>query len=197
MQLKPGQLLFGIGMNKTGTCSLDLALRKLGIKCLHHSATVHKHVKQNRAAHRKLLWGLTGRYQAFCDSPIPYLVEEIVRDYPDSRYILTVREIKGWVKSRLRHLGGTVEHHLSEWKRHLDRLEANFAPGMAGILVYDLCGGDGWEPLCEWLSVPVPDIPFPHKNRTKDRRVRMRSQAKGWKLEDMRREVAKLDVMEI
>lgn len=26
--------------------------------------------------------------------------------------------------------------------------------------------GDGWEPLCEFLGVPVPDEPFPHHNDT-------------------------------
>ena len=24
---------------------------------------------------------------------------------------------------------------------------------------------DGWGPLCEFLGVPVPDTPFPHKNK--------------------------------
>ncbi len=28
--------------------------------------------------------------------------------------------------------------------------------------------GDGWEPLCERLGVPVPDEPFPHSNSTED-----------------------------
>ncbi len=26
--------------------------------------------------------------------------------------------------------------------------------------------GDGWEPLCRFLDVPVPDEPFPHRNDT-------------------------------
>ena len=26
--------------------------------------------------------------------------------------------------------------------------------------------GDGWEPICEALGLPVPDEPFPHKNTT-------------------------------
>ena len=25
---------------------------------------------------------------------------------------------------------------------------------------------DGWEPLCEFLQLPVPDVPFPHENDT-------------------------------
>ncbi len=28
--------------------------------------------------------------------------------------------------------------------------------------------GDGWEPLCEFLGVPVPDTPFPHLNDSKE-----------------------------
>ncbi len=28
--------------------------------------------------------------------------------------------------------------------------------------------GDGWEPICERLGVPVPDVPFPHTNATGD-----------------------------
>ena len=23
---------------------------------------------------------------------------------------------------------------------------------------------EGWEPLCTFLGVPIPDVPFPHKN---------------------------------
>ena len=24
---------------------------------------------------------------------------------------------------------------------------------------------DGWDPLCKFLDVPIPNIPFPHKNK--------------------------------
>ncbi|MEK6256442.1 MAG: sulfotransferase family protein [Chloroflexota bacterium] len=30
------------------------------------------------------------------------------------------------------------------------------------LLVFDV--KQGWQPLCEFLGVPVPDIPFPHRN---------------------------------
>nr|XP_002122744.1 uncharacterized protein LOC100181848 [Ciona intestinalis] len=30
------------------------------------------------------------------------------------------------------------------------------------LLVYKV--SDGWEPLCKFLDVPVPNVPFPHKN---------------------------------
>lgn len=35
--------------------------------------------------------------------------------------------------------------------------------------------GDGWEPLCRALDVPIPDEPFPHVNTTSEFRARA-----GW-----------------
>ena len=34
------------------------------------------------------------------------------------------------------------------------------------LLCYEV--GSGWEPLCEFLDVPVPDEPFPRSNSTED-----------------------------
>lgn len=33
--------------------------------------------------------------------------------------------------------------------------------------------GDGWEPLCRFLGVPIPDEPYPHLNDTNEFRARM------------------------
>ncbi len=35
----------------------------------------------------------------------------------------------------------------------------------------DWQGGDGWEPICEALGLPVPDAPFPHVNTTNEFRT--------------------------
>jgi Sulfotransferase domain len=40
------------------------------------------------------------------------------------------------------------------------------------LLVYEV--GDGWEPLCRFLGVPVPDEPFPHVNATEAFRAGLR-----------------------
>ena len=34
------------------------------------------------------------------------------------------------------------------------------------LLVYEI--KDGWEPLCNFLNLPVPDMPFFHKNKTEN-----------------------------
>ena len=34
------------------------------------------------------------------------------------------------------------------------------------LLIYEV--KDGWEPLCQFLDHPIPDMPFPFKNKTKN-----------------------------
>ena len=41
------------------------------------------------------------------------------------------------------------------------------------LLVYDV--KEGWPPLCEFLNVPVPDIPFPKLNSREDFRKNVRA----------------------
>jgi sulfotransferase family protein len=42
------------------------------------------------------------------------------------------------------------------------------------LLVYRV--GDGWEPLCAFLGVPVPEVPFPHLNDGASFRARIDEQ---------------------
>ncbi|KAJ4420400.1 hypothetical protein N0V82_004389 [Gnomoniopsis sp. IMI 355080] len=46
------------------------------------------------------------------------------------------------------------------YKAHYAEVRAKANPGQ--LLEYKL--GDGWEPLCEFLGKPVPDMPFPNVN---------------------------------
>ena len=32
------------------------------------------------------------------------------------------------------------------------------------LFVLDVRGGEGWEKLCPFLGLNVPDVPFPHAN---------------------------------
>jgi hypothetical protein len=52
-------------------------------------------------------------------------------------------------------------------KAHEADVVASVAP--ADLLVFDVA--DGWEPLCGFLGVPVPDTPFPRSNSTAEFRV--------------------------
>ena len=49
----------------------------------------------------------------------------------------------------------------NEWNESV----INFVP-KDRLLVYEV--KQGWNPLCRFLNVDVPDIPFPYKNKTKN-----------------------------
>jgi sulfotransferase family protein len=53
------------------------------------------------------------------------------------------------------------EYAIEIFRRHNEQVQAGVAADR--LLVFDTA--DGWEPLCAFLSVPVPDEPFPHLNQ--------------------------------
>ena len=159
-------LIFGIGMNKTGTKSLAIALSRLGFPCKHAARTIKRVAQQNREAGRLPLAGLTDEYVAFADSPINVMFKELDEAYPGSKFILTVRDVPSWVISRIAQFGGTEKEHRRKWDAHVAAVTMRFAERPRSLLTYDICGGEGWQPICAFLGVPEPDQCFPHKNRT-------------------------------
>ncbi len=53
---------------------------------------------------------------------------------------------------------------MAGYERWLTEVRAEVAPER----LVEWQPGDGWEPLCRALGVPVPTLPFPHENRTAD-----------------------------
>jgi hypothetical protein len=61
------------------------------------------------------------------------------------------------------------------FKRHTQEVIASLPPEK--LLVFDV--KEGWEPLCRFLDVPVPNKPFPHLNDTEAFRERVRQMLAG------------------
>lgn len=123
---------------------------------------------------------------------------ELATHYPDAKVILSVREVEGWIKSykatiapyfekrgqfddQMRNrkselvykiiAGQTFndryneDDHLREvFLSHIKEVQNTIAPER--LLTFDV--REGWEPLCEFLGVSVPDGAFPSTNSTKD-----------------------------
>jgi hypothetical protein len=179
--------VFGIGMMKTGTWSLHEALGTLGYKSLHNGGLeTMKLVQQAIGEGKPMLTYLDPSINAFSDVfGITYCFYLADVEYPGSRFILTVRDRDDWLDSRRRHIEkdqrtraagqhpdgheGVMEVDLEGWAteyaRHEAAVRAYFADRPDDLLVFDLIGGDGWEPLCEFLGHAVPDAPFPWENR--------------------------------
>jgi hypothetical protein len=55
------------------------------------------------------------------------------------------------------------DHAIAAFERHVEHVRATCPPDR--LLVFDVA--EGWEPLCAFLDVPVPDRPFPRLNDAK------------------------------
>jgi predicted naringenin-chalcone synthase len=69
-------------------------------------------------------------------------------------------------------LDGSFERRdeaLARYQRHND--EVSRTVPAERLLVFDV--EDGWEPLCAFLGVAVPDVPFPHLNDCAELRARL------------------------
>jgi sulfotransferase family protein len=53
-------------------------------------------------------------------------------------------------------------HAIAVYERHIEDVRASIRPSR----LLEFHPRDGWEPLCRFLGVPVPDEPFPRLNDT-------------------------------
>jgi hypothetical protein len=90
--------VFGVGMQRTGTSSLCEALRILG-----HDSAHWESGEWARAVWQEMnMWGRSRtleRFYAACDNPIPLVYRWLDEAYPNSKFVLTVRDEGDWVRS--------------------------------------------------------------------------------------------------
>lgn len=159
-------MIFGIGMNKTGGSSLKLALRALGFRCMQGARLLKRAMRENAGKAVSPLYPYDENHDAFVDSPINVNFKLLDAAYPGSRFILTIRDREAWLVSRVAQFGGTREEHEKKWQKHMVDVYQHFSNRQEDLLVYDLCGGEGWTPLCNFLKVSVPTEPIPWVNKT-------------------------------
>lgn len=91
-------MIFGIGWHKTGTHSLQKALNMLGFEGEHYPYWLYwEHGKDSFSPDMKDLKSLS-------DFPVPLFFKKLDKAYPNSKFILTIRDEEGWVKSIEKHL---------------------------------------------------------------------------------------------
>ena len=173
------QKIFGIGFHKTGTSTLGEALHLLGYKVCD---VRKKLVKTLFIGDLKPVFKIVDNYDAFEDNPWPLLFKELDAHYPNSKFILTLREPQSWLKSVVNHFGkdqtemrkwiygvgfplGNERIYLQRYQQHNAGVLEYFKERPKDLLVLDWAKGEGWEKLCKFLNFPIPDLPFPHANR--------------------------------
>jgi hypothetical protein len=176
-----GHKVFGIGFHKTGTSTLGVALRKLGYKvCGDRLELVDTLIQDDLSSALKLV----EEYDAFQDNPWPLLYKELDFRYPNSKFILTLRDERKWIKSVVNHFGkkhtmmrewlygigfpeGNEHIYLDRYRKHNQEVLEYFQDRSDNLLVVSWEQGDGWKELCSFLGKPLPDMPFPHVNKGK------------------------------
>jgi hypothetical protein len=190
--------VISLGVGRTGTYSLKLALEKLGFGPCHHMEEVLQHAQKQvplwaKAASGHPDWrAMYAGYNSATDWPTAAFARELAVQYPNAKFILTVRTPESWADSFAQTIykfcaeRANVRPELQPW---LDMVFAvvhrtGFPDGLdaAGLkkafvahneavkalfpasklLVFQV--KEGWGPLCEYLGVAVPDEPFPRTN---------------------------------
>ena len=178
--------VFCIGLNKTGTSSFHAAMEIVRLSSLHWGGPeINRAVRAALDEGRPLLSGLDPAFDAFSDIGLLSTHFDVIdRQYPGSRFVLTVRPLDDWIDSRRRHVERNIarrdagdydgnflvvdeELWREQWHRQVDRARRYFE-GRQDFLEVDLTAGSGWEPLCEFLDLPEPNEPFPWVNRDRD-----------------------------
>src|SRR5436853_403737 len=99
--------VIGAGFGRTGTSSLKIALEELGFDKCYHMREVMEHPQHApiwTAAYngRPVDWdALLRGYQATVDWPGCTFYKELMRQYPDAKVLLSVRDPEKWHTSAL------------------------------------------------------------------------------------------------
>jgi hypothetical protein len=103
--LRHAPKVFAIGFNKSATTSIHELFKSLGIPSLHQG--IGGKGIWRTLDDKKLLQS----YDCFSDGvPIVGDVENLNKLFPDAKYILQVRDLEGWVYSRIAHIEKIIKN---------------------------------------------------------------------------------------
>ncbi len=131
-------------------------------------------------------------YKSTVDWPTAAFSRELSEAYPNAKFVHTVRSPESWVASfsetiyKLLANIAEAPKEMQDWLNMVVRVteKTGFPGGLdtaglinaftahteavkkaipaSNLLIFQV--KDGWEPLCEFIGVPVPDKPFPRTN---------------------------------
>ncbi|MGH8206523.1 MAG: sulfotransferase family protein [Steroidobacteraceae bacterium] len=188
--------VIGAGLGRTGTVSLKLALEKLGVGRCYHMIEVFAHPEHVplwvRAVQGEPDWDtLLAGYGATADYPACLFWRQLADRYPEAKVILTVRDPNEWFESTqatifspqnpeppsdsptaamVSMLHGEYEdlHDRTSMIAAFERHNQAVIDGLPRdrVLIYQ--AEQGWDSLCRFLGIPVPEEPFPRANTRAD-----------------------------
>ena len=175
--------VFCIGLHKTGTKTLKIALRRLGYRHLKRSAAVGMMWRKGDVSG---LADVMEAYDSAEDWPWPLCWREMDAHFGHrARFILTRRRsadiwldsLKSWslrtepthnLRERIygyNYPHGAESEHITFYNQHLTDIRAAFAERPGQLLELCFEEGDGFPEICAFLNEPLPRRPLEHANR--------------------------------
>ena len=182
--------VFNIGFNKSGSTSLTIALNILGIPTLHYdyraqqnSMRLHCFLLKNKENNQRLFYGLDDTYRGFSDFRGERYFRELYAQYPNSKFILTIRPLEDWLRSteislsdprkNLERIRNKIRIELYNEKKYIKyyrnykkQIRKFFKDKPDQFLELRICEGEGWPELCSFLNLDRPNVDFPRENIT-------------------------------
>lgn len=134
-------MIVGIGLPRTGTRSLAMALEILGYEGSHHCELI------GTTRHS------TDHDSYRIDNSLYHDLESNIN--PNSIYIMTYRPPEEWrnsIFSFKAYDGPDIEDYTRRCKKMFEQKKVKY-------LIFNII--EGWEPLCDFLGHDVPDQDFP------------------------------------
>jgi len=184
--------IFGIGLPKTGTHSLNEALRMLGFNAFHYARSFRKMILSGN-------YNFPDEFKGKQWDALTYLGEwhwaQLDEAFPNSRFILGTRSLDTWLesmsvhyatpprkgmntkttieifgtlrfnKSRFTHLHGEHYRRVLEYFSFFPEGRSKHRGRLLVFPSFELSDADKWERLCKFLEVPVMVGTYPHIQR--------------------------------
>lgn len=171
--------VFGIGVNKTGTKSVSQFTKQLGLRTMHDRPS-GKSIRDAINRGRRGIPFMSSN-DAFFDLPEDINLEKLIERFPDARFIMTTRDTKKWVDSRIVHVlhnrivtgkRSWTEIDTAAWRKqkedHEKRVRETFKrlDKLDQLLVVDVCSDPdkAATKIADFLEVPRNGIGFPRLN---------------------------------
>lgn len=177
--------VFGIGWAKTGTTTLGECFQILGYD---HQSQRLDLVPDLKIGNLTRIMQVAAEKTSFEDWPWIILFEQLDCMFQGSKFVLTVREPRSWLRSysNMLRLEGEAPAETNETRRvlyglpfpnvtdgqllaryqnHNHEVQEYFARRTNDLLVVNWEAGDGWQRLAAFLNKEIPRVPFPHENK--------------------------------